>query len=293
MHQEARRALDGIGISLDEHLIVGGLPIGHMQFIEIAREVDKENAQLLVFDEPTAVLTEGEAGELLGAMKTLAGRGIALLFITHRLEEVMEVADRITVLRDGEVVESLARAHASVERLAELMIGRSIPERDRAPRKAKVGDRVLLRIEDLHVEMPGEEVHGVDLEVREGEILGLAGLAGQGKIGIANGVMGLHPARGRIEFRGEPLPLGHPLEALRRRIGFVSEDRRQVGLLLDEPIDFNIAATAVQVQRRFLRGPKRFGWYDRSAARAHAATQIEQLDIRCRGPEQPVRRLSG
>ncbi|MCA9729619.1 MAG: sugar ABC transporter ATP-binding protein [Candidatus Eisenbacteria bacterium] len=293
MHAESRRALDGIGIALDEHLPVGGLPVGHMQFIEIAREVDKENARLLVFDEPTAVLTEGEASELLRAMKQLAARGIAQLFITHRLEEVLEVADRVTVLRDGEVVSSLPRSEASVERLAELMIGRAIPERDEGPRAASVGERVVLRLRDLRVAMPGEEVRGVDLDVREGEILGLAGLAGQGKIGIANGVVGLFPASGQVEFRGEPLPLGKPLEALRRRIGFVSEDRRQVGLLLDQSIDLNIAATAIQVQRRFLRGLGPLSWYDRAAARAHATGQIEQLDIRCRGPAQPVRRLSG
>lgn len=293
MHQEARTALDGIGISLDEHLLVGGLPVGYMQFIEIAREVDKDNARLLVFDEPTAVLTETEAAELLRTMKLLAGRGIAQLFITHRLEEVMEVADRITVLRDGEVVESLDRAGATVERLAELMIGHVIPDRDRTDRRASRVPEVVLRVRDLHVEMPGEEVHGVDLEVRDGEILGLAGLAGQGKVGVANGIMGLFPARGEVEFRGEPLPLGNPLAALQRRIGFVSEDRRQVGLLLDESIEFNIAATAIQVQRRFLRKIGKLGWYDAAAARAHAESQIEELDIRCRGPQQAVRRLSG
>ena len=293
MHREARTALDGIGISLDEHLVVGGLPVGYMQFIEIAREVDKENARLLVFDEPTAVLTETEASELLRAMKQLSERGIAQLFITHRLEEVMEVADRITVLRDGELVQTLDRGDATVERLAELMIGRAIPDRDRGERARSGAGDVMLRVRDLHVEMPGEELHGVDLDVREGEILGLAGLAGQGKTAVANGIVGLFPARGEVQFRGEPLPLGQPLEALRRRIGFVSEDRRQVGLLLDESIEFNIAATAIQVQHRFLRGIGKLGWYDAAAARVHALAQIEELDIRCQGPQQAVRRLSG
>lgn len=292
MHREARAALDGIGIALDEHLVVGGLPVGYMQFIEIAREVDKENARLLVFDEPTAVLTETEASELLRTMKQLSARGIAQLFITHRLEEVLEVANRITVLRDGELVQTLDRRDATVERLAELMIGRAIPDRDRGERASRAGE-IVLRVRDLHVEMPGEELHGVDLDVREGEILGLAGLAGQGKTAVANGIMGLFPARGEVRFRGETLPLGQPLQALRRRIGFVSEDRRQVGLLLDESIEFNIAATAIQVQHRFLRGIGKLGWYDVAAARAHALAQIEELDIRCQGPQQPVRRLSG
>ncbi|MCA9755486.1 MAG: sugar ABC transporter ATP-binding protein [Candidatus Eisenbacteria bacterium] len=293
MKQESRAALDRIGMSLDEWRPVAGLPVGHMQFVEIAREVDKENARLLVFDEPTAVLTESEAEELLATMKALAGQGIAILFITHRLDEVLAVADRITVLRDGAVAGRVDRADATVEKIAELMIGRALPERNLPPRPEGRTPGVALHLQNLVVEMPGEEVRGVDLDVQEGEILGVAGLAGQGKLGIANGVLGLFPATGTVETSGSPLPLGDTLGVLKRSVAFVSEDRRQVGLLLDESIETNIAGTAAHVQGRFLKGSGPFALLDKSAIRAHAERMIEEFDIRCQGPTQAVRRLSG
>jgi simple sugar transport system ATP-binding protein len=141
--------------------------------------------------------------------------------------------------------------------------------------------------------MPGEELRGIDLDVYEGEILGVGGLAGQGKLALANGVLGLYPARGRVALEGTPLPIGSPREALRRGVAFVSEDRRGVGLLLDQPVEKNIAAAAVEIQGRFLRGRGPFALYDGPEAREHALRLISELDIRCRGPEQAVRRLSG
>jgi simple sugar transport system ATP-binding protein len=293
MRADTRRALERIGMSLDESLPVAGLPVGHMQFVEIAREVDKENARVIVFDEPTAVLTENEAEDLLAAARALAGAGIAILFISHRLDEVLAVADRITVLRDGAVVGRLDRGRATVETVAELMIGRTLGERQMPPRGRGAGDEPLLSIRDLHVDMPGEGVHGANLEVRKGEILGIGGLAGQGKLGIANGVMGLYPARGRAVFEGREIPLGSPRSALGMGLAFVSEDRRGVGLLLDESVERNITSTAVQVQGRFLNGRGALALLDGSAARSHARDMIREFDIRCRGPRQAVRRLSG
>ncbi len=293
MRAESRQSLDRIGMSLDEMVPVAGLPVGHMQFVEIAREVDKENARVLVFDEPTAVLTEGEAAELLETMKSLAKQGIAILFITHRLDEILEVTDRITVLRDGSMAASLDRANATVATLAETMIGREIEQRDLPPRTDDRTSEIHLTLSGLEVSMPGEMVRGVDLEVRRGEILGIGGLAGQGKIGIANGVMGLFPATGNVTLDGTPVPLGDARAALERGLAFVSEDRRGVGLLLDEPIEDNIAATALQVQGKFLKGSGLLALFDTATARRHAESCIKDFDIRCRGPRQPVRRLSG
>ncbi len=294
MQDDSRNALDRIGMSLDEMQPIAGMPVGHMQFVEIAREVDKENARLIVFDEPTAVLAESEAAELLATMKSLAAQGIALLFISHRLDEVMEIADGVTVLRDGEVVATLDMQEASVEQIAELMIGRPLPERELPARGAGETQQVALEVRGLEVDMPGEEVRGVDLDVYKGEILGIAGLAGQGKLGIANGLLGLHPVRGAVKLEGAPFVLGETLAALRQGVAFVSEDRRQVGLLLDESIELNIAGTAVHVLGRFLGksgGP--LAMINRAEVRRHAENMIQEFDIRCQGPTQPVRRLSG
>ena len=126
MAKDAEAALRKVGMDIDAYTMVAGLPVGHMQFIEIAREVDKRGIKLLVFDEPTAVLTEQEAATLIKAMKELAASGIAILFITHRLDEVINAADQITILRDGTQVADLAVADATVPKLAELMIGREM-----------------------------------------------------------------------------------------------------------------------------------------------------------------------
>jgi simple sugar transport system ATP-binding protein len=143
--------------------------------------------------------------------------------------------------------------------------------------------------------MPGERVDGVSFTLAKGEVLGLAGLAGHGKIGIANGLMGLYPASGRVLKDGKPLPLNDPRAAIRAGMAFVSEDRRGVGILPDESIELNIGLTAIEAQGRFLRpGPVRaLRLLDDRHLRRHAEQMIRTLDIRCTGPRQHVRRLSG
>jgi simple sugar transport system ATP-binding protein len=292
---DARAALDLVGLSIDEWVMVAGLPVGHKQFIEIAREVDKQDARLLIFDEPTAVLTEGEADALLHVMRSLTAKGIGILFITHRLDEVLAVADEITVLRDGEVVGVLDPKTTTVARIAELMVGRPTAVRGRDAATARAAGAAVLEVEDLRVEMPGERVNGVSFTMRKGEVLGLAGLAGHGKIGVANGLIGLFPASGRMRKDGQPLPLNDPRAAIRAGMAFVSEDRRGVGILPDESIELNIALTAIEAQGRFLRPApvSALRLLDGRAVRKHADGMIRTLDIRCTGPRQHVRRLSG
>ncbi|MGE5541471.1 MAG: sugar ABC transporter ATP-binding protein, partial [Bacillota bacterium] len=296
MRRDSRRALDRLEMSIDEWAPVAGMPVGHMQFIEIAREIDKQQASLLVLDEPTAVLTEGEAANLLRAMKIVASSGIAILFITHRLDEVVEAADRITVLRDGEVVGRMRRDEARVDRIAELMVGRSLEQGARHGDESRLaGAPVLLRIRDLEVDMPGEVVRGVSLDLRKGEILGLGGLAGHGKLGVANGIMGLKPARGALEKNGLTIPLNNPRGALNSGLAFLSEDRRGVGLLLDETIEDNIVVAGMMVQGKFLRRMSLLPLQvrDGKAIRAHASEMVSMLDIRCTSTRQRVRQISG
>jgi simple sugar transport system ATP-binding protein len=296
MRRDARAALEKLSLTVDEWAPVAGLPVGYMQFVEIARELDKRNMRLLVLDEPTAVLTESEAECLMTALRRLAAEGIAILLITHRLDEVMAVSHTITILRDGEVVAVLPRGEARLEQVAELMVGRKVARSERPPRRREPSeDDLVLELHDLHVEMPGESVRGLELKVRRGEILGLGGLAGHGKVGVANGVMGLYPGAGQVLKNGTRVPLGNSRKALQSGMGFVSEDRRGVGLLLDEPVEMNIILTAMQAQNRFLLpGPLgALRLEDHKAIRVHAQEMIKELDIRCTGPTQLVRRLSG
>lgn len=292
MNADARRALDTLEVGIEEYAVVAGLPVGYMQFTEIAREIDKTNIKVLVFDEPTAVLTESEAANLLKAMKKIAERGIAILFITHRLDEVIEVADNITVLRDGRLVARRRKQDTNVYELAELMVGRQVEKMSRRQDRIKT-DEIALEIRNLEVDMPGEEVKNLSLEVRKGEIIGIGGLAGQGKVGIANGIMGLYPARGTVLVNGKKLKLNDPGESMKMGLAFLSEDRRGVGLLLDSSIELNMVITAMQVQNRFVRRLGPLTQLNYAEIREHALKMIKELDIRCTGPTQIVRRLSG
>lgn len=295
MGKDARQALDTVGLGIDEWLPMSGMPVGYMQFVEIAREVDKPDVKVLIFDEPTAVLAESEADQLLRVMKSLAAKGLGILFITHRLDEVLAVADDITVLRDGEVVATLDPKTTTVDRIAELMVGRPAALVRHADAAATADRPAALEVRDLRVNMPGERVEGMSFTVRRGEVLGIGGLAGHGKIGVANGLMGLYPATGSVTKDGQPFKLGDPRAAIRAGLAFVSEDRRGVGILPDESIELNIALTAMEAQNRFLLpgpiAPLRL--LDGRAVRRHARDMIRRLDVRCTGPTQHVRRLSG
>lgn len=293
MNSDARKALDTMGMSIEEYTEVAGLPVGHMQFIEIAREIDKTGIKLLVFDEPTAVLTESETQNLLAAIEKLAAQGIAIIFISHRLDEVMQVSHRFTILRDGEHVITKDTKVSNVYEIAELMVGRkvSIERSDFTTRK--ISDEIALSIKNLEVKMPGEEVKGFNLEVKRGEIVGIGGLAGQGKLGVANGIMGIYPARGQVLFEGSPLKLNNPKGAIRAGLGFLSEDRKGIGLLLDESIELNTVFTRMQTHGDFLYKFGFLGIMNSQAIRNHTNKMIDDLDIRCTSSLQHVGNLSG
>ena len=294
MTKDARTALDTIGLGVKEQEMVGGMPVGYMQFIEIAREIDKLGVKLLIFDEPTAVLTETEAQRLLETMQLIASKGIGIVFITHRIDEVIQVTNSLTILRDGYFVDYLETKDTTAAKIAGLMVGREVEKLvDDVDDNRAINEEVMLRLKDYYVDMPGEKVNGVDLEVKRGEILGIGGLAGQGKVGIPNGILGLYPSEGSVEFEGEIIDTSKLGAALKKHIAFVSEDRRGVGLLLEESIQNNITFTAMQIDNKFLKkfGPIRL--YDEKAARVHAEEMIKQLDIRCTGPDQYAGRLSG
>ena len=293
MSSAARKALDSVGMSIDEYTRVEGMPVGYMQFVEIAREIDKAGVKLLVFDEPTAVLTESEAQQLVSVMKSIAETGIAIIFITHRLDEVMAAADAITILRDGRLVTRLDKKDTSIVELAELMIGRKGEAMVSVEPREVPECEVALSVKDLYVNMPGEEVRGVSFQVQKGEILGIGGLAGQGKLGIPNGIMSLYDSEGDVEIFGEKLPLGDAANALKAGMAMVSEDRKGVGLLLDQSIEDNIVFTAMQVKNEYLNSFGPITLKNGRAIRKQANKMIEELDIRCFGPTQHSGTLSG
>jgi len=289
MNRDARIALDKLDMSIDEFTLVAGLPIGFMQFVEIAREIDKEGMKVLVLDEPTAVLTESEAEHLLSAMRTIAKSGIAIVFISHRLNEITAVADRVTILRDGELVITKDVKDTNTLEIAEYMVGRKVSIDRETNQARQLGDEVALSVKDLYVAMPNENVKGVNFEVRKGEIFGIGGLAGQGKLGIANGLMGIYESKGEVVLNGHFMQPGKTKKMLGAGAAFVSEDRKGVGLLIEESIEDNICFTAMTIHGDFLS----FGLSDKQSIRDHAKKMIKELDIRCTSEKQHTGRLSG
>lgn len=298
MTKRAEEAIRKLGVALDPAMLVKEMPVGHKQFTEIARELCRVNVKLIILDEPTAVLTESEAEVLLSSLRLLAAEGIAIIFISHRLREVVELCDKIVVLRDGQKVEELQAANSSVKAIAMLMVGRSVEAQEHAAEAGedKYEDELpALSVERLWVDMPGETVRNVTFSVKKGEIFGIGGLAGQGKLGIPNGIMGLSPAGGAVTLYGKPMQMGSSYTALEHGLAFVSEDRRGVGLLLDEGIDWNIAFSAMQVQNKFLKPllGGLFQWRSDKEMLDLANEYIDLLDIKCTGPRQRVGNLSG
>lgn len=293
MTRRADEAISKLNIELDSSTLISELPVGYKQFTEIAREIDKKGTRLLVLDEPTAVLTESEAEILLDSMRRLARHGISIIFISHRLQEVMSVCDDIVILRDGEVVLQTTPAETSVRQIAGAMVGRRIARGESEGREERAPGKPVMEIENLWVDMPGETVRNVSLTVYEGEILGIGGMAGQGKLGIANGIMGLHPAGGSVSFEGRAIELNNPESPLAAGISAVSEDRRGVGLLLEESIAWNIIFTSLQMQGRFLRqfGPVKIR--DEEGIAECARKYIRDLEIKCTSERQHVQELSG
>ena len=288
-------AIEKLGVKLDPDMLVSEMPVGHKQFTEIAREISRDQSRILVLDEPTAVLTESEAEVLLESLRRLAAEGVAIIFISHRLQEVVEVADRVVVLRDGLAVKDVPAKGLTIKDIASWMVGRSMAGDAAGARETRKFDEEILSVKNLWVDMPGETVRDVSASVRKGEIFGIGGLAGQGKLGIPNGIMGLYPAGGTVKLHGREIALNAPAKALKSGMSFVSEDRRGVGLLLDESLDWNIAFTAMQIHGQYLR-PILGGIFtqrDEKGMESLCKEYIELLDIKCTSSRQKAKELSG
>ena len=294
MRRDAEKALKRVGIDVEPEDRVAMLPVGLKQFVEICREVDKSGIRLMVFDEPTAVLTETEAEKLLECLRSFAAEGISVIFISHRLDEVMSVSDRVVILRDGVMVINEKTDNLTKQQVAEMMVGRAL-EADfvsNADRQIR-DDDIMMEFRDVSVDMPGEKLKHANLKVRRGEILGIGGLAGHGKIAVANAVAGMYPSTGTVLFNGEKLNVNRIGEALSKDIAFVSEDRKGVGLLLDQSITSNVTFPSMVQKNKYLKKIGVLKLFDTKAAKADTAAMIDRLEIRCMSPDDLVGSLSG
>ncbi len=274
--------------AVDPHARVQGITVGQQQRVEIMKALYR-NADIVILDEPTAVLTPQEAQELFEILRTLTREGISVIFISHKLNEVLEIADRITVLRRGRRVETIPREGATEARLARSMVGREVLLR--VDKKAAEPGDVLLEIEDLWVrdDRGLEAVRGVSLEVRAGEIVGVAGVDGNGQSELIDAVTGLrHPASGRIRVGGEDLSRATARQALDAGMGHIPEDRQRRGLVLD----FNLAENLVL--HDYGKEPfSHLGWVNPRRWFRWARGLLKEFDVRGGGPETRGGSLSG
>ena len=276
------------GLAVDPRALVEEITVGQQQRVEILKALYR-GADILVLDEPTAVLTPQEAKELFAIIRSLTEQGKSIIFISHKLNEVTEIADRITVLRRGKKVETLAAAGATEQGLARLMVGRDVLLRvDKQP--PQVGEP-LLQVEDLHVDDDRgiEKVRGISFEVRAGEIVGIAGVDGNGQTELIDAITGLHRARsGRVTIAGDDVTGDSAKHVLDAGLGHIPEDRQRRGLVLDFSLAENLALhdyDARPASRLGLLFPKRL--------LARARTLLEQFDVRGGGPQTRAGSLSG
>jgi ribose transport system ATP-binding protein len=296
MAAAARAQLAELGVELDPRRPVGSLRVGEQQLVEIAKALSKTlstDARVLVMDEPTAALADAEVRLLFATIARLRERGVAIIYISHRMEEIEEIADRATVMRNGRVAGTVDPRTATRDDVIELMVGRAEEEQFGHATAAHPG-RVLLEVRDLAVHASGHrpgrtDPAGIDLTVGEGEIVGLAGLMGAGRTELLETLYGAGPpgrVTGSVRLAGRPYAPSRPRAALARGVGFVPEDRRGAGLQLEHPVGHNIALTA-------LRSLCTAGVVRARRERRSVREQIAALAIRTPSAAVPVATLSG
>jgi len=281
---QSRRAtelLAELEADIDPSRLMRTLTVAQTQVVEIAKALGR-NADVILMDEPTAALSDHEVAALFRAIARLKARGVAIVYTTHKMDEVFRLADRISVLRDGRLVESSLADAFDPAKLIRLMVGRELS--DVFPTRQTPTDEILLEVSGLTREPAYRDV---SFTVRRGEVVALAGLMGAGRTEVVSALYGLQPATsGVITFKGRQLSIRRPLDALSAGIGMVTEDRKGLGLIPALGVGQNITLSAL---RNFSKGQL----LDHSAEAAAVSTQMAEFSVKASGPTQPIAQLSG
>ena len=281
LYSEADRLLASLGVHLDLRTRARNLSIAQMQSVEIARAFSL-NARILIMDEPTSSLTLNEVAELFGLVRRLRDEGAAIIFISHRLEELFDVADRVTILRDGSYVDTRLVKDVSRDDLVRLMVGRTIS--NLFPKQEIQPGEIALKVENLTQAGIFEDI---SFEVRKGEILGMAGLVGAGRTDVARAIFGVAPpTSGRIQVEGRWVEITSPQQAINLGLAYVPEDRQLHGLIPAMSITSNISLP-------ILKEYARWSWLLDKAERSAAFTAAQQMEVRASTIWQIARTLSG
>ena len=279
---KAKAILNDLGFSIDPGELVRRLPVSLQQVVEVAKALSTET-KVLVLDEPTAVLPPKDADRLLQLVRTLAGRGVSIIYISHRLEEVFAIADRVTVLKDGQTVATRNISEVTPSGLIDLMIGRPITQL--FPKSNRIPGIEVLRVEGLH---RGPSVQGVSFTLRAGEILGIAGLVGSGRTETVRALFGADRlTSGAIYLQGKRIDIRSPKDAVKAGIALIPEDRKTQGVVLDLPIRENMTLPSLNGFTSW------FGIIPRRRERTFVDQRIRELRIRTPTGEAPAVSLSG
>ncbi|MFD2762096.1 sugar ABC transporter ATP-binding protein [Lentibacillus juripiscarius] len=282
MKKQCTDYLRKLGVSnIDPDEVAGDLSVGKQQMIEIARAIST-NAELIVMDEPTAALTDREIENLFEVVESLKSQGVAIIYISHRMEEIFQICDRITVLRDGQYIGTESIDSLDFESIVKMMVGRELGERF-PERKHTAGD-VIFEVNDLARK---GQFHDIHFSVREGEILGVAGLMGAGRSEIMETIFGYaKKQRGSVRLNGEELTIRHPSDAIKAGIGFITEDRKSKGLLTEFSIRDNIALTN-------LKSVSSNGVIASKREQQLVQELMDRLGVKATGSGQETKSLSG
>jgi ribose transport system ATP-binding protein len=281
MIRRTAEVLASLEVQVSPEARIDGLNVAQKQMVEIAKALAFD-ARLLIMDEPTTVLTRREIDLLFQRMRALQARGVTIIYISHKLREVKEIADRVMVLRDGALIGLEEASALSIDEMARRMVGRELSQI--FPEKRAPGAEVALRVRDLTV--PGV-IEGVGFELRRGEILGFAGLGGSGRTEVAETLLGIRRAsRGAVEVDGRPVAIHGPPDAVRAGIGYLSEDRQGTGILTQHELVKNVSLVSLG---RYLRG----GLISARRERAAAEGYVQQFSVRAPGIDTRLEFLSG
>ena len=279
----AAKLLDRLNMNIKPTNQLGKLTIGKQQMVEIAKAVS-HNLRVLILDEPTAALTDAEIEELFSIMRDLRSQGVGMIHISHRLDEIHQIADRTSIMRDGELVGTRDTQDMTKQDIINMMVGRTIYEDPKTESQVPEDAEVALRVQNLN---GGPLVKDVSFEVKQGEILGFGGLMGAGRTETARAVFGADPVEsGTIEVHGKRVKINSPVDAVAQGIGYLSEDRKRFGLALNLNVRDNVALATFD---RFEKGP----FLDLKEVEESTKRYVKKLDIKTPSMDQTIRNLSG
>lgn len=293
--KDSEKILKEMGINVDVKSSLENLNVSVKQFIEIAREISNRNLKVLFLDEPTASLNKEDTEIFMKIVKSLKKKGISIIFISHRLDEVTELCDEITVFRDGEVVANYQKDEFDIEKIAIDMIGKKVSKAINEHRNNSNKKENILELKNISILEKDKILSDVSIDIKKGEILGITSLAGHGHTDISYAVMGIHKVAGDIIYKGKKLNTSKIDKTIESGIVMVPDERKERGLLLESDVTDNIIYTACYSKGKFLKYPKLKGLslLDKKQIKSTVDESIDEYNIKCSSPNQKVRELSG